>query len=123
MANYEQARFTLNNNLTGTLNLAYAVREVNPECHIVKLGTMGEYGTPDIDIEEGFIDIEHKGRKGRFLFPRQAGSLYHTTKIQDTDLLYFYVRAWGLTVCLRMRWMTMKISSRVLAMMKRLERR
>lgn len=98
MANYEQARFTLNNNLTGTLNLAYAVREVNPECHIIKLGTMGEYGTPNIDIEEGFIDIEHKGRKGRFLFPRQAGSLYHTTKIQDTDLLYFYVRAWGLRV-------------------------
>jgi UDP-sulfoquinovose synthase len=59
---------------------------------------MGEYGTPNIDIEEGFIDIEHKGRKDRFLFPRQASSLYHTSKIHDTDLLYFYVRTWGLKV-------------------------
>lgn len=93
-----EAQKTLVNNLNGTLNVAYAVKEVNPDIHIVKLGTMGEYGTPNIDIEEGFIEIEHKGRKGRFLFPRQAGSLYHTTKIQDTDLLYFYVRAWGLRV-------------------------
>jgi UDP-sulfoquinovose synthase len=60
--------------------------------------TMGEYGTPDIDIEEGWIEIEHKGRKDRFLFPRQASSLYHTTKIQDTDLLWFYVRTWGIRV-------------------------
>ena len=59
---------------------------------------MGEYGTPDIDIEEGWIEIEHKGRKDRFLFPRQAGSLYHTTKIQDTDLLWFYARTWGIRV-------------------------
>lgn len=93
-----EAQQTLVNNLNGTLNVAYAVKETNPDIHIVKLGTMGEYGTPNIDIEEGFIDIEHKGRKDRFLFPRQAGSLYHTTKIQDTDLLYFYVRAWGLRV-------------------------
>ncbi len=53
---------------------------------------MGEYGTPNIDIEEGWIEIEHKGRKDRFLFPRAGGSLYHTTKILDTDLLWFYVR-------------------------------
>jgi UDP-sulfoquinovose synthase len=59
---------------------------------------MGEYGTPNIDIEEGWIDIEHNGRKGKFLFPRQAGSLYHTTKIMDTDLLWYYVRMWGLRV-------------------------
>jgi UDP-sulfoquinovose synthase len=64
----------------------------------VKLGTMGEYGTPDIDIEEGWIDIAHKGRSDRFLFPRQGSSLYHTTKILDTDLLWFYVRAHGLRV-------------------------
>jgi len=98
MINQKQASFTLRNNLLGTLNVAYAVKEVNPDCHIIKLGTMGEYGTPDIDIEEGWIDIEHKGRKDRFLFPRQASSLYHTTKIQDTDLLWFYVRIWGLRV-------------------------
>lgn len=98
MMGHREAYTTLTNNLTTTLNVAYAVREGAPGCHIVKLGTMGEYGTPNIDIEEGFIQIEHKGRSGRFLFPRQAGSLYHTTKIQDTDLLYFYVRTWGLRV-------------------------
>ena len=59
---------------------------------------MGEYGTPNIDIEEGWIDIKHNGRTGRFLYPRQAGSLYHTTKIMDTDLLWYYVRIWGLRV-------------------------
>jgi UDP-sulfoquinovose synthase len=64
----------------------------------VKLGTMGEYGTPDIDIEEGWIDIKHKGRNQKFLYPRQASSLYHTTKIMDTDLLWFYVRMWGIRV-------------------------
>ena len=59
---------------------------------------MGEYGTPNIDIEEGWIEIEHKGRKDKFLYPRQAGSLYHTTKIMDTDLLWFGVRMWNLRV-------------------------
>ncbi len=98
MMDRDRAAFTVHNNLIGTLNIVYAVKEVSPECHIIKLGTMGEYGTPDIDIEEGWIDIEHKGRKDTFLFPRQASSLYHTTKIQDTDLLWFYIRTWGLRV-------------------------
>jgi UDP-sulfoquinovose synthase len=98
MLNRESATLTLHNNLGVTANTIFAVREFAPDAHIVKLGTMGEYGTPDIDIEEGWLDIEHKGRKDRFLFPRQAGSLYHTTKIQDTDLLWFYVRVWGLRV-------------------------
>jgi len=92
MRGYSEASLTLQNNLNGTMNVAWAVMQHAPDCHIVKLGTMGEYGTPDIDIEEGWIDIEHKGRTGRFLFPRQSGSLYHTTKILDTDLLWFYVR-------------------------------
>src|SRR6185437_72434 len=98
MRGQREAQDTLQNNLVGTLNVAFAVKETNPSIHLVKLGTMGEYGTPNIDIEEGFIEIEHKGRNGRFLFPRQGGSLYHTTKVQDTDLLYFYVRVWGLRV-------------------------
>lgn len=98
MIDRDRAAFTLGNNLVGTLNVAYAVKETDPGCHIIKLGTMGEYGTPDIDIEEGWIDIHHKGRSQRFLFPRQASSLYHTTKIQDTDMLWFYVRSWGLRV-------------------------
>lgn len=98
MIDHKRASFTLQNNLLSTLNIAFAIKETNKDCHIIKLGTMGEYGTPDIDIEEGWIDIEHKGRKDTFLFPRQASSLYHTTKIQDTDLLWFYVRMWGLRV-------------------------
>lgn len=98
MLRREAATLTISNNLGVTANVIFAVKEFTPEAHIVKLGTMGEYGTPNIDIEEGWIDIEHKGRKEKFLYPRQAGSLYHTTKIMDTDLLWFYVRMWSLRV-------------------------
>ncbi|MGE5537988.1 MAG: NAD-dependent epimerase/dehydratase family protein [Gemmatimonas sp.] len=98
MMGYAEARTTFWNNLTATFNVIWMVLQHAPDCHIVKLGTMGEYGTPNIDIEEGWIDIEHKGRRDRFLFPRQAGSLYHTTKVLDTDLLWFYVRSYGLRV-------------------------
>jgi UDP-sulfoquinovose synthase len=98
MIDFDSARKTLDNNLGVTFNVIWAVREHAPDCHIIKLGTMGEYGTPNIDIEEGWIDIEHKGRSDRFLFPRAAGSLYHTTKVLDTDLLWFYVRTDGLRV-------------------------
>ena len=98
MLNRKAATLTLHNNLSVTGNVIFAVREFCPDAHIVKLGTMGEYGTPNIDIEEGWLDVEHKGRRHKFLYPRQAGSLYHTTKIMDTDLLWFYVRTWGLRV-------------------------
>lgn len=98
MRDFDSARLTLNNNLNSTFNLVWAVIEHVPDCHIIKLGTMGEYGTPNIDIEEGWIDIEQNGRKDRFLFPRQAGSLYHTTKVLDTDLLWFYARTYGIRV-------------------------
>lgn len=98
MIGYDEAAKTLNNNLNTTLSLVWAVIKHAPNCHIVKLGTAGEYGTPNIDIEEGWIEIEHKGRKDTFLFPRQAGSFYHTTKILDTDLLWFYVRNYDLAV-------------------------
>ena len=93
-----RARTTLSNNLVATFNVVWAVLKHAPACHIIKLGTMGEYGTPNIDIEEGWIEIHHKGRSDKFLFPRQAGSLYHTTKVLDTDLLWFYVRTHGLRV-------------------------
>ena len=98
MIDHQAAQLTLINNLSSTQNLAWAVHEHCPDCHIVKLGTMGVYGTPNIDIEEGWLEIEHKGRKDTFLFPRQASSFYHTTKIQDTDMLWFYVRTWGIRV-------------------------
>ncbi len=98
MLNREAASLTLRNNITVTANVIFAVREFCPDAHIVKLGTMGEYGTPNIDIEEGWLDIQHNGRQDKFLYPRQAGSLYHTTKIMDTDLLWYYVRMWNLRV-------------------------
>ena len=98
MMDYKTSNFTLSNNLLVTNNLMFAVKDLAPETHIIKLGTMGEYGTPNIDIEEGWIDIQHKGREDRFLFPRQAGSIYHTSKIMDTDLMWFGCRTWGLKV-------------------------
>jgi len=98
MMNRRAAMLTLHNNLEVTSNVIFATQEFVPDAHIIKLGTMGEYGTPNIDIEEGWIEIEHNGRKNKFLYPRAAGSLYHTTKVMDTDLLWFYVRMKGLQV-------------------------
>lgn len=98
LMDYQHADVTLVNNLRVTNNLLWAVRDYARETHIIKLGTMGEYGTPNIDIEEGWLEVEHKGRRDTFLFPRQAGSLYHTTKVMDTDLMWFGVRMWDLKV-------------------------
>lgn len=98
LINYKYANLTVINNLLVTNNLMFAVKDFSRSTHIIKLGTMGEYGTPDIDIEEGWIEVQHKGRRDKFLFPRQASSLYHTTKIMDTDLLWFGVRMWDLRV-------------------------
>ncbi|MDP2593180.1 MAG: NAD-dependent epimerase/dehydratase family protein [bacterium] len=84
------------NNIAGTLNVLHAMKNVVPEAHLVKLGTMGEYGTPDIDIEEGWIDIEHKGRKARMLYPKQPGSFYHASKVADSVNIEFACRVWGL---------------------------
>ena len=98
LMDFQHADTTLINNLRVTNNLLWAIRDYDRSIHLIKLGTMGEYGTPNIDIEEGWLEIEHKGRKDKFLFPRQASSLYHTTKIMDTDLLWFCVRMWDLKV-------------------------
>lgn len=98
MKNYDTAYFTLQNNIAATFNVLWAIMEHAPECHIIKLGTMGEYGTPNIDIEEGWLEVNHNGRSQKFLYPRAAGSLYHTTKVLDTDLIWFYVRTFGITV-------------------------
>ena len=96
MIDRDRAMLTLVNNTAGNLNLLWAIREAAPGAHLVKLGTMGEYGTPNIDIEEGFIEIEHKGRKDTLPFPKQPGSFYHLTKVHDSDQIYFTCRAWGL---------------------------
>lgn len=98
MRGFDEARLTLQNNVGVTFNAIWAILQHAPECHLVKLGTMGEYGTPNIDIEEGWLDVTHNGRRQKFLYPRQAGSLYHTTKVLDTDLLWFYVRTHGMRV-------------------------
>lgn len=98
LMNYKYANITISNNLLVTNNLMFALRDFSPTTHVVHIGTMGEYGTPNIDIEEGWLEIEHKGRKDKFLFPRQASSMYHTTKIMDTDLMWFCVRMWNLRV-------------------------
>jgi len=92
MLDYNFSHATLINNVIGTFNLAQVIIKNNLNTHIIKLGTMGEYGTPNIDIEEGWLNVRHNNREEIFLYPRQASSLYHTTKIIDTDLLWFYVR-------------------------------
>src|SRR5271156_276178 len=84
------------NNIVGTLNTVYAIRDHVPECHLVKLGTMGEYGTPNIDIEEGFIEITHNGRTDTLPFPKQPGSYYHLSKVHDSHNIMFACRIWGL---------------------------
>ncbi len=96
MIDLKHATYTQVNNVVGTLNLLFAIRELAPECHIVKLGTMGEYGTPNIDIEEGFIEIEHNGRKDTLPFPKQPGSFYHLSKVHDSHNIMFACRIWGL---------------------------
>jgi UDP-sulfoquinovose synthase len=98
MIGYDEARLTLVNNLVTTHNVIYAVMAYAPDCQIIKIGTMGEYGTPKIDIPEGWIEIERRGKKDTFLAPRAAGTQYHTTKVLDTDYLYFFVRTFGIRV-------------------------
>src|SRR3954467_1818672 len=96
MASREQAVETQYTNVIGTLNLLFFLRDHAPDCHLVKLGTMGEYGTPNVDIEEGYIEIEHKGRKDTLPFPKLPGSLYHLSKVHDSHNIHFACRIWGL---------------------------
>lgn len=96
MMDVEHCVFTHTNNLTGTLNILHAMKKVCPDAHLVKLGTMGEYGTPNIDIPEGFFTIEYRGRTDTLPFPRQAGSWYHQTKVHDSNNIMFACRVWGL---------------------------
>jgi UDP-sulfoquinovose synthase len=96
MIDRRHAVFTQINNVEGTLNLLFAIREFAPRCHLVKLGTMGEYGTPNIDIEEGYINIEHNGRRDLLPFPKQPGSFYHLSKVHDSHNIMFACRIWGL---------------------------
>ncbi|MBD1810073.1 NAD-dependent epimerase/dehydratase family protein [Microcoleus sp. FACHB-SPT15] len=96
MIDREHAVLTQVNNVVGTLNLLYVMRQDFPDCHLVKLGTMGEYGTPNIDIEEGYITIEHNGRKDTLPYPKQPGSFYHLSKVHDSHNIHFACKIWGL---------------------------
>ncbi len=96
MVDRKHAVYTQVNNVVGNLNVLYAIAEINPDIHLVKLGTMGEYGTPNIDIEEGWLDVEHKGRRDRVLFPKRPGSFYHLSKVHDSHNIEFACRIWGI---------------------------
>src|SRR5579863_10349120 len=96
MIDRKHAVSTQVNNVVGTLNLLFAIRELKPDCHLIKLGTMGEYGTPNIDIEEGYIQIEHNGRTDLLPFPKQPGSFYHLSKVHDSHNMMFACKIWGL---------------------------
>src|SRR5271170_5078939 len=96
MIDRKHAVFTQVNNVVGTLNVLFAIREFKPDCHLIKLGTMGEYGTPNIDIEEGYLQIEHNGRTDLLPFPKQPGSFYHLSKVHDSHNMMFACKIWGL---------------------------
>ena len=96
MIDQEHAVYTQTNNVVGKLNLLYAIAEIDPDIHLVKLGTMGEYGTPNIDIEEGWLELEHNGRTDRVLYPKRPGSFYHLSKVHDSHNIEFACRIWGL---------------------------
>ena len=96
MRSRQTAVETQQTNVIGTLNLLFSMREHVPDAHLIKIGTMGEYGTPNIDIEEGFIEIEHNGRKDTLPFPKLPASLYHCSKVHDSTNIHFATRVWGL---------------------------
>ncbi|MCP5367814.1 MAG: NAD-dependent epimerase/dehydratase family protein [Hyphomicrobiales bacterium] len=98
MADREKCVMTQRNNVLGTLNVMFAMRHACPDTHIVKLGTMGEYGTPNIDIEEGWLELEHNGRKDRVMYPKKPGSFYHLSKVHDSNNLEFACRIWDMRV-------------------------
>ena len=97
MIDHAHASWVQQNNVIGSLNVLYAMKEFSPKAHLVKLGTMGEYGTPNLDIPEGFFEVEYRGRKDYLVFPRQAGSWYHQTKVHDTHNTIFACKIWGLS--------------------------
>src|SRR3990172_7563065 len=96
MIDRDHAVLTQSNNVVNTLNVLFAMAEITPDAHLVKLGTMGEYGTPDIDIEEGYLEIHHNGRSATLPFPKVPGSMYHLSKVHDSHNIHFACRIWGL---------------------------
>jgi len=103
------AKATQRDNVIGTLDLLWAMKEFAPRAHLIKLGTMGEYGTPSCDIPEGKIperclggkwqdeDLKEHCPMSGLMFPRTAGSFYHISKVHDTHNIEFACRNWGLS--------------------------
>ncbi len=96
MIDQAHAVYTQTNNVVGNLNVMYAIADTDRDIHLVKLGTMGEYGTPNIDIEEGWLEVEHNGRRDRMIYPKRPGSFYHCSKVHDSTNIEFGCRIWGL---------------------------
>lgn len=96
MIDRKHAVFTQVNNVVGTLNVLYAIKAVVPDCHLIKLGTMGEYGTPNIDIEEGYLTVQHNGREDVLPYPKQPFSFYHLSKVHDSHNIMFTCKSWGI---------------------------
>jgi UDP-sulfoquinovose synthase len=96
MIDVHHATYTQSNNVVGNLNLIFAMRDLSPDSHLVKLGTMGEYGTPDVDIEEGYLTVSQDGRSHTFLYPKTPGSMYHLSKVHDSHNIHFGTRIWNL---------------------------
>lgn len=96
MIDQDHVIYTQQNNVMGTLNVVHAIKRHAPRAHLVKLGTMGEYGTPELDIPEGFFEVEFRGKKATIPYPRFAGSWYHWSKVHDSNNIMFACRLWGL---------------------------
>lgn len=96
MQSRETAVYTQVNNVTGNLNVLFAMQRHCPDAHLIKLGTMGEYGTPNIDIEEGWLTLTHNGRTDTVLYPKKPHSFYHLSKVHDSHNIEFTSRVWGI---------------------------
>jgi UDP-sulfoquinovose synthase len=96
MIDVHHASFVQTNNVVSTFNLLFAMKDLLPDAHLLKLGTMGEYGTPNVDIPEGFFEVEYRGRTDRMPFPRQAGSWYHWSKVAGSNNIMMACKLYGL---------------------------
>lgn len=98
MKSIGNAQFTTDNNVGGVLNILWAMREYVPQSHLITLGTMGEYGFPNMPIPEGFFEINYRDMKDVLPFPRQPGSIYHASKVMSSDLALMLSKIWELRI-------------------------
>lgn len=98
MKSADNASQVLFNNMIGTNNILWSIKKHVPNCYYITIGTVGEYDHySNIDIEEGFFEIEYKGRRSeKMMYPRRPGSVYHVSKTSSTYLIDYLARAWNL---------------------------